>query len=207
MVDSFNTPDQAPVDEGVAPQVVSSGSGAGGFLSTTVGKLVVGGIALVVVVGAIAAILIMFVLNQPGGDGGDAVVVPATGTTTTASAESSPTERPADEIADTFVFRNIFKPTVKITVSTDSDTDGTAAEGTDSENADIPADTLYLSSITTVDGEAMANLIWNGGNYALTEGDSISGTPWQVLNISDGAVVMLYGDARVTLTVGQGISK
>ena len=50
-------------------------------------------------------------------------------------------------------------------------------------------------------------LSWNGQTYTLAEGESIPNTPWQVLEINSSTVVMLYGDARITLSVGVGISK
>ncbi len=64
-------------------------------------------------------------------------------------------------------------------------------------------------SVSTVDGEPVAELVWNGQTYTLSEGESIPNSPWKVLSIdtTNGTVVMLYGDSRVTLTVGQGISK
>jgi hypothetical protein len=168
---------------------------------------VVGGVALVVVGGAIAAILMMFVLNRATDDQGGSVKVPLNPTTTsTASIDSSPTERPADDFADTFAFRNVFQPTVKITLTPDPNlVDST--DGSTPATVDVPQDTLLLSSVSTVDGSPVANLVWNGATYALGEGDAIPDTPWQVLSISGDTVVMLYGDSRVTLTVGQGISK
>lgn len=204
MVDSFGTPDATT---GQSAEAAADGAAPRqGFLSTTVGKLVVGGIALVLILGAVAAVFFIFILNKASDEIPQPPVVVPVETTSTPDGEGEPVERPEVPLEDTFAFRNIFQPTIKITVaSSDSDdgTDGTA----DGEIPDVPPDTLFLMSVSTVDGEPVAELIWNGQQYSLKEGESIPDTPWQVLSISGDTVVMLYGDARVTLTAGQGISK
>ena len=202
MVDNFGTPDapSGPPAE-MAAEIPEKRAG---FLSTTVGKLVVGGIAIIVVLGAVAAIGIFFFLGQTSEQASNIVTAPSTETTGTASASGveGAEPRPEPAVQDTFTFRNILEPTVKVTLAPETDS-GTTDGGT----VDVPADTLYLSGVSTVDGEPVAELIWNGETYTLAEGESIPGTPWQVLSIEGDTVVMLYGDSRVTLTVGQGISK
>jgi hypothetical protein len=208
VVDSLNNPETPQSVPEV--EATESAKGPAGFLGSTVGKLVIGGVALVLVLGAIGAILMLFVFNDTSSDEGSTASVPApsadaSATTQTAPAqEESPTVRPADEWADTFVFRNVFQPTIKVTLAPLPDTDEDNGED---PAADVPADTLYLDSVETVDGVPTANLIWNGTTYSLEEGESIPDTPWKVVSIEGDTVVMLYGDARVTLTVGQGLSK
>lgn len=200
MVDSFNTPD--PALEAPAPEPKK---GLAGFFASTAGKLVIGGVALILIGGAIAAILFFFVFGQDTSSSDNGVVVPPVTTSTAGqSQETSPTERPAEPWADTFAFRNIFQPTVKVSMSVD--TSSTGSNGS-SSTVDVPADTLFLVSVSTQDGEDVAELVWNGTTYVLAEGDTIPDTPWKVLSISGDTVVMLFGDSRVTLTVGQGIAK
>jgi hypothetical protein len=208
MVDSFNKPGSDPAEGGIAAVEATSKTGSASLLSTTTGKLMVGGIAVVAVLGALAAIFMIFVLNPASDDPNDVLVPPVAVTTGTVSAEASPTRRPADDFEDTFAFRNPFQPTIKITLTPEVTADGGdgTVDGGDSV-VDVPEDTLFLSSVSTIDGVDVANLVWNGTTYSLSEGESIPDTPWQVLSISGGTVVMLYGDSRVTLTVGQGISK
>lgn len=208
MVDSFNTPGPDSAEGGIAAAEAAPRSGIGSLLSTTMGKLIVGGIAVVAVLGALAAIFMIFVLNPTPEDQSGIVAPPPAVTTGTVSAEASPTLRPADDFEDTFAFRNPFQPTVKITLTPELTADGGTGT-TDGGDAvvDVPEDTLFLSSVSTVDGVDVANLAWNGTMYTLSEGEAIPDSPWQVLSISGGTVVMLYGDSRVTLTVGQGISK
>jgi hypothetical protein len=201
VVDNFGTPDAPsapPVNVAVEPEK------SPGFFSTTAGKLVIGGIAIVVVLIAIAVIGTFFFLGQSSKSGSGAVVVKTETTTgATGSTETSVAARPVPAPEDIFTFRNVFEPTVKVTVTS------TSSGGSDGGSVDVPDNTLYLASVSTVDGEPVAELVWNGQTYTLSEGESIPNSPWKVLSIdtTNGTVVMLYGDSRVTLTVGQGISK
>jgi hypothetical protein len=101
-------------------------------------------------------------------------------------------------------------PTIKPDVAPAStDTSGTTADTTgdgDTGNT-VPPNTLQLESVSTVDGEAVATFTWNGQEYTAGEGDQLGDSPWQVVSIEGDTVVMLYGDNRVSLTVGQGITK
>ena len=202
VVDNFGTPDApspAPADVALEPEKRP------GFLSTTAGKLVIGGIAIVVVLIAIAVIGTFFFLGQSNESSSEVVVVNTeTPSGTTGSAEASAAPRPAPTPQDIFTFRNVFEPTVKVTLTPTS-----GSGSSDGGSVDVPPDTLYLAGVSTVDGEPVAELIWNGQTYTLSEGESIPNSPWKVLSIdtTNQTVVMLYGDSRVTLTVGQGISK
>lgn len=211
MVDNFGTPVDSPT------QTVETADSRPGFLGTTGGKLVAGSIVLLAVLGALAAIAYLFIFGRSS----NVVVqpqVPVAQTTSTVdgAVEASPTVRPEPPLEDTFAFRNIFQPTIRVTLSADPDAPGGVAGGgtgaggvtnPDGSSVDVPADTLYLATVSTVDGDRVAELVWNGQTYSLREGETISGTPWKVLSISGDTVVMLYGDTRVTLTVGQGITK
>jgi len=203
VVDSMNpTNPGAPLPELTDPPK----SGLAGFLATTTGKLIVGGIALVLVLGAVAAILFLFVFPSTP----DPLVPPTSGAgipaTGTAGVEetATPVERDAAPLSDTFTFRDIFVPTVKPAVESTSTTGSAGASGT-AEPPSIPEDTLFLQSVQNVDGEEQATLIWNGATYTVGEGDQLGATPWSVLQINGNTVVMLYGDTQVTLTVGQAL--
>jgi hypothetical protein len=198
-----------------------------GFLATTTGRLVLGGVALVVVLVVIAGIAWAFLFSAPSSEPGGAVAA-TTGqaAVTQTSAASTPTA-PADPIVEpeqkplesTFTFRNVFAPTLKqptdpavvasITAVAASTSNGGSSNGGSSSTDDIevPDDTLFLVSIQTVDGDKTATFIWNDATYTLKEGETLTGTPWKVVEIGDSSVVMLFGDTQVTLTAGQGLSK
>ena len=70
-----------------------------------------------------------------------------------------------------------------------------------------PRDTLFLESIVTLDGVSTATFLWNGERYVVREGEALEGTPWKLVSVDGNTVVMLYGDATVTFSIGQGITK
>lgn len=218
MADNFAS---APVMGDPGPE--NGKGGLVGFFSTTVGRIVLGSVVLLLLLGALAAIVFLFVLEPQ--DTELEVTVPPAGSVVPASQteqsdEESATAVSAKPLSSTFVFRDVFEPTVKPTIAS-SDTTGTGGSSTGGSTAatetggdsdgdgvpNVPPDTLFLLDVSTVDGVVVANLIWNGETFAAAEGDTLGDTPWQVLSISGDTVVMLYGDTRVTLVVGQGVGK
>jgi hypothetical protein len=214
MVDSF-TPMDAPVQpfDGIseAPK-----TGVAGFAASSSGRLVIGGIALIVILAIAGVAVFLFLFAQA--DSGAVLVDPAPAKPSSSSAvvseEPTATPRPIESDLDTFVFRNVMKPTVKpvhVTPSTSTTTTpttgGTSAGDTALDPSEIPKNTLYLVSTATLDGIDYATFIWNGNVYVFPEGGELPGTPWKVLRIEGNTVTMLYGDSQVTLTVGQGITK
>jgi hypothetical protein len=176
------------------------------FLASSTGRLIVGGVLLFTVVVVVGAYLFMSLLNTqptiaPVTGPSDA----STGTSQTALEATRPPDLPLD---DTFTFRNVFAPTVKPpTAPKAATTDDSSSSDTSSSTSSIPKDTLVLKSIVTSDGKKVASLYWNGKVYNLHEGDQVDDSPWEVVTIYSDSVLMLYGDSRVTLTVGQGFSK
>lgn len=188
-------PDQSPVK----PK-----SGALAFFSTATGRIVLAAIGLIVIIIVVGAIAFFFLSNgtepqqapQVSGGGG------ATSTTTTqAVVPTSPPETPLDE---TFTFRNIFAPSVSMPSSdTASSTDGSGSSETPGTGSGA-RDTLVLISITSDSGEDFATFTWNGQEYDAKEGEQVDSSPWEVITIDSDSVLMLYGDTKITLTVGQG---
>jgi hypothetical protein len=197
-----------PADSAAPLSSEAQKGGIVGFLSTTLGKLVVGGVAVLLLAVALGAVAFFFILGGFG-EAPDAVIPPPTtgSTNATGAAEPEPAERPAPRLAETFAFRNIFAPTVKPSVPTSDPTGTGTTATTDATGTAVAENTLFLESVDMVDDRAIATFIWNGQTYQLGEGDQIQGTPWEVLDISGSTVVMLYGDSRVTLVVGQGVGK
>ncbi len=200
MVDSFNNP-------GLAPEaVVQEKPVKTGFLSTTIGKLVVGGIALVVILGIIGFIVAYFFLSASVDDMvGGIVVSPPPVAESTVTPDAAPVEPDVPDLEETFTFRNIFAPTVKV-VSSSSSTDGTTTDPS-TPPSDLPANTLFLMEISVVDGVETARFLWNGTEYLANEGDQLGDTPWSVVSIDATSVTMLYGDTRVVVSLGQGVTK
>jgi type IV pilus biogenesis protein PilP len=192
-------------EDGLAP-----GRG-GGFLSSTRGKvlaigcaigalLLVAGVALVIILGSS---LLSGVTGDGGATGGAAPTpgsVPATGSApTTGSVPSTAAIQSVPDIEN----RDVFTPRDPFDVIAAPRIVVETASGSTSANDN----TLVLSDITTEDGEKRAVLTYNGKQYSLAEGEVVPGSPWKVLKIYTNSVVMLFGDDRVTLSVGQGITK
>lgn len=196
MAESFDTVDtEQPSKGGRLAGMVSSGSG----------RLILGGLVVAVLAAAIGAILYFFVLSE--GDDGAVIQVPKGGGSTigtsTAGAPKAPVYRKVPDAEDVYRFRNIFAPTVNPPVAPSSDTSGSTDT---SSTPRFPADTLALLSVSTVDSVPKATLYWNGQEHTLGAGEIIPGSPWELLSIDGSTVVMLYGDSRVPLTLGQAIS-
>ena len=211
MVDAPNSPDPQQ------PAVPVAVERPAGFLASTTGKLVLGGIALVVVLVVIGAIAWAFLFNTPSstptGQGSSSTVQPGVSATKAApTSQTAPIVEPQEQpLESTFVFRNVFAPTLKAptpaSVVASALASTASSSSSTSEKVDVPKDTLYLSSIQTVDGKKTATFTWNGETYTLSEGETIKNTPWKVVEIGDSSVVMLYGDSQVTLATGQGLTK
>jgi len=198
---------QNSVDPSATPDEVGAAPAKGGFLTTTTGKLVVGGVALLLVLGAIGAAVAYFFMS--GAVDGSVQVTPPVQSSTTTSESVGATETPVNpeerSLASTFTFRNVFAPSVKATYETTATTTDSAE--TSGTIPDVPANTLYLQAILSEDGEPVAVFVWNGETYSVSEGEQVGDSPWKVLQINSDSALMLYGDSQVTLSVGQGMSK
>lgn len=206
-----------PFDPSNAQGVASAPKpGLRGFLNSKPGKLIVGGAALVLVIGVLAVIALGFLGSSGGNDVATAPSTPSGDASVTKppTAVVSVTVPDDVELEDVFTYRDVFVPTIVLTSSTTTSTSTSTSNSTSSSstntsnsNSNVPADTLVLEDIATEDGNPVAVLSWNGQTYTLEEGESIPDTPWQVLEINSSTVVMLYGDQRITLSVGVGVSK
>jgi hypothetical protein len=175
-----------------------------GFLSTTLGKLIVGGLAVFILAGVLGAIAVFYLFSQSDELAID-LVIPSTEVTTTTEPGAVPEQRRDPRLQDTFTFRNIFAPTVKPTLPTTTTASGDPTQP--GGGVSVPEDTLFLESVSVVDGQSVATFLWNGATYLLGVGDEIEGTPWRLLSISGSTVTMLYGDTPITLSVGQAMGK
>jgi hypothetical protein len=180
-------------------------------------------LVVVVILAAVGASVYFFVLSpvSNSGSAGVAPVVPPGGKASAATSPSVPASESAPivdpmqkPLESTFTFRNVFAPTLKmqmpVIVTSGSTTTGSSTTGgssTATASVKVPADTLYLQSIQTVDGHKSATFIWNNNTYVLAEGETIPDTPWKVVSIGETSAVMLFGDTEITLTTGQGLTK
>ena len=181
------------------------------FLTSSTGRLIIGGAILFAVLVVVGALTFFFLVNS----GGQAPVpAPApSGASQAASPTTPPVSPPEAGLKETFTFRNIFAPTVPPVFATTATSSATATSTTTTTSTEPSAttsgatDTLILKSIVTDNGVKVATFEWNGANYDCVDGDTVDDSPWKVVKIGSDSVLMLYGDSQVTLTVGQGFTK
>lgn len=191
--------------EMAAPVPVGPKTSSGDFLSTTAGKAVLIGAAIVLLL-VVAGVVGWFVLGpsslggSAGAPGTPTVVVSNPGTPTAPSAPASSTvTTPVADITsrDVFTPRNPFTVIKPATIST-------STTGATHNNPDD----VILTDIVTVDGVRKAVIEYGGHTYTLGANELIPGTSdWKVLAVHANDAVLLFGDVTVTLTPGQGTSK
>ena len=164
MVDSVSTPEPigAPPSEPNPPR-------RPGFLSTSTGKLIVGGVIVFVIVLA-AGIFLFFYLVSNVEKAPVVVTTSLPPSTTTTQPAGVITEPPEQRLDDTFTFRNVFAPSVKIPVTPTTTSGGTGSGSTttsDTSASQYPADTLVLTSIFSESGERVATFAWIGTVYTV----------------------------------------
>ena len=205
MVDDM-TP-QYPMGMPGEPEVAQDPSGPEGkkgFFATTKGRIVLivgASVLLLGIAGAVAAYFLVFITQEALEEVIVQMNTPAASQSSEDSDEMTPVEPDPLGPNAVFTFRDIFDPLIK---PESAETSGSVGS---TSTPDVSQGTLYLSDVYVEDGEPVAILLWNGEEYQLREGESISGTPWQVQTIYSDSVVMLYGDVEITLSLGQGITK
>lgn len=176
---------------------------AGGFLSTTTGRLIAGGTALVLIA-VIAGGVVLFTLGRAS-DGQEIEQGTAPVASAPAPEVSKPVERDPLPLSSTYSFRDIFKRTVTVSELATAQALPIVI-GEDGVPSDVPPDTLFMYDIVLVKDVYVASFIWNGSTYSVYPGGILEGTPWKVLSTTATSAVMLYGDTQFTLYVGQGMA-
>ena len=185
--------------------------------SSSTGKIiaVIAGLGLLaIIVGVVAAV----VLSTVGGRDADEfevqidqAVSDTAGSEEAVDAGKVPeTAAPAIEVeySEIFTFRDIFDPLIKpIPEEPVASTTSTSTASATDTATPYAQGVLYLDGIESVDGVMKAVLRYNGQTYTLAAGEGIPGTPWEVFSVSSSGVTMLYGDNKITLVTGQGITK
>ena len=198
---SFGMPQSDPI-----PVVPTDEPGKKGLMSGGAAKvlIIVGAILGLLVVGAVVAGI--FLLwgagngSPTGSDSAQVITTPPTETsakvvsTETSTSETTVTVPVSND--DVFAFRNPFVPTIA----------PVAVENEKESTATVDPNVLTLQNIVSKDGELQAVLAFGGVTYTAGEGDQLGTTPWKVLTVNDTSVSMLYGDVKVTLSLGEGVA-
>lgn len=177
------------------------------FLGSTNARILLAAVALFALLVVAGVAVFVFLVQMPTMEESsvDAVTV-----NQPAEQESvqQPVEPSSQALSDTFIFRNIFKPSVKAPAPPKDTTSDTTDSGDEATDQTAGVDELLLVSIGSSDGERTATFLWNGERYVLGSGDTIPNTPWKVVDISSDSVSVIYGDSSpIVLSVGASISK
>lgn len=182
----------------------------GGSARSSRGKLLIGAVLLVTVILAAASVFLLLGQSDKAevADENTAIAqgstAPGTPSSQSPAQGSEQAVEPEDVALDeVFTFRDIFVPLVKPEVVSQTSSE-TSAPGPTPQTS---SNTILLQDITVENGERTVVLVWNGQTFNAHVGDTISDSPWKVLEIRADSVVMLYGDTQVVLSVGQAVSK
>ena len=123
-----------------------------------------------------------------------------------ASVES--TEPPINDDYEVYETRDPFKPANSAgpasTKLQPQEAGGTPATATVSVSE---RPTLHLTGTTDENGVLFANVQYGTSTYAVSSGERVGESPFQVASVSQDSVSFLYGDDTLTLRVGEEVIK
>lgn len=90
--------------------------------------------------------------------------------------------------------------------STTQGTPSTAPQAS-TETVQAQKTALSLSGVTKQDGINYADINYGSTAYSLKAGDRVGDSPYQVQQVAETSVTLLYGDDQFTLQVGQEVFK
>lgn len=181
------------------------------------GKGIAAGLALVILVLAVVLVATFAIpgpsIQPPATTSGQGNNVQNQESSSTAQAANENTSTPSipesTGTVDISGFRDPFEPLIESTSSAFT-ASGSSQESTQTGSGDElirASDTLYLADIFSRDGQQYATVIYKGQAYDVKAGDMIDSSPFQVIDIGDGSITILYGDNRLTLQLGEQIVK
>jgi hypothetical protein len=186
-----------PVEPSALPATAPSGGKVKAFFSTGLGRvlLIVLAVSTLLTICAVVAVIGLGVaglsLFQQAVEQGP-ISVPASGTV--GATVPTATVVPGVTVVENSEVFTPRDPFTKILIPLSELTSG----ATD-------ANTLTLIEIVTDNGVRKAVMTLGSDTYTRAAGERLGDTPWQVVSIGSSSVVMLYGDTKIELTVGQGI--
>lgn len=167
----------------------------------TAAAVLIGAAGLVVlaaIAGIVAYVLLSSTVSQVPAAGPVVSGTPGSAVETS-TATGTVTPVPDTDNADVFTPRNPFKVIEPVKIASADDDD-------DNGSNDDTSTALTLTDITTANGEDVCVVKLGGVSYTVGEGDQVGDSDWQVVQINDSNVVFLYGDDRITISLGQGTS-
>jgi hypothetical protein len=97
------------------------------------------------------------------------------------------------------------------TSSTSNTENSSSSNSAGADNSPSKAETvdnsITLNSITTEGQNRYGVFVYQGAQYTAAVGETIGTSPYQLLEIGDGSATLLYGDDRITVSLGEEIMK
>jgi hypothetical protein len=217
-----------PADEVAPVEEPAEAAAKTGFLSTTLGKVVLIGCAvslLLSILGVVGFFVFTFLFAEEVVDDlASQIPTPPTGSSApaTSTADGSDGDAAGDggDVVignkDVFIFRDIFQPVMKPSEGETPTASGGASPGggtspstgtTGTSTSQYQSNTLYLLDIGSVNDEAVGTFHWNGLQYTAREGERVDDSPFSVVTVGADTVTVMYGDESRVISRGQGISK
>jgi cytoskeletal protein RodZ len=108
-----------------------------------------------------------------------------------------------------YEYKDPFEPLIKETTSTTTTVTTPSEEeiATPSEEEETGPQVLEVQDIFTENGVKYASIKYGTTVYKVKEGERVDESPYEVLTIGTDSVVLLYGDNRVEVKVGESILK
>lgn len=199
MSDSTQAPEPAPTVLPPAPK-----------MNLNVGRLllfIAAGVAvLAIIVGIVLWVFMSSQISAPT----TVVTPPVTGTGTgTGSTGTSGTLAPVATVTNAEVFtpRNPFEVIPAPTIGTSTSNSNSSSNSSSNSTTTTSATALTLTDIVTESGVRKAVVKLGGQTYKVAAGETVDTSNWKVVQINTSSVVFLYGDDRITISLGPGTSK
>lgn len=202
-----------------------------GFLSSlrdptkaTRTKTVIAITALLIIVLALAAVVMFVLFSAPPKEEEISLTPRPAGKVSKPAAPPAPTKASSEETAAIELrpilteFRDPFAPAALVAGTETTESAGgsggsggssTSGESTGSGGTSLAgaSDVLSLEEIFEREGKTYARVLYNGAEYTVTTGDRIGDSPYQITEIGEGSISLLYGDDRLELPLGGEIIK
>ena len=186
--------------EGTVAPLPAAPAGGGGARKIVL--IVVGVVVLLGILAAVAFVALGALSLFSSSTSTTTQLPPITAGTPAASSTVSPTASGTLAPIPVVTDRDIFTPRNPFEVIVPS----IPATSSSSSNSDTSG-TLTLTDIVTENGVRKAVVRLNGTSYKLAKGATVDSSSWSIVEVNKDNIVALYGDVRVTISLGQGSSK
>lgn len=186
---------------------------------TTVGKVIIIAVPLVVLAIIFFVVFTLILSNAPETSSSVSSAPSPTSASTTTTQETTTTEPGTEkqepefsENLDVFQPRDPFQSPIEetattVTVSSGASGESTSSTSTATGSAQSTAKLLTLESTYDKEGTMYAKMKYGDASYEVKAGDQIDASPYKVLRVDSNSVTLLYGDDQLILNVGQEVYK